>query len=106
MPLTGQQFSISIVHGQQRKQSNMQTRTITSISALMLSVAFAATPVLAADSVPGNKVSAPTVNRDAPARIPAGATPLPVPQVAPSSLRRGPRGLDPTSAADSMGSLT
>jgi V8-like Glu-specific endopeptidase len=72
----------------------------------MLGVAFAATPVLAADSVAGNKVSAPTVNRDAPASIPAGAKPLPVPQVDPSSLSRGPLGLDPTSAADSMGTLT
>jgi len=85
----------------------MQTRALTKISLLMLSVAIFATPALAADAVAGHKAeTAPTTNRDAPLTLPGKVSPKPTPTVDAASLSRGPLALDPTGAAESMGTVT
>jgi V8-like Glu-specific endopeptidase len=83
----------------------MQARSFSSIAALMLGVALVATPAFAADTVAGNK-GTPAANRDAPVTLPGKVTPMPVPKVDASSLSRGPLGLDPAAAAESMATLT
>ena len=83
----------------------MQARTSTSLAALLLGVALVATPAFAADSVAG-KQGAPATNRDAPVALPGKLTPKPVPKVDASSLSRGPLGLDPAAAAESMATIT
>ena len=84
----------------------MQTRSITSISALLLGVALVATPVFAADSVDGSKGSGKPVTRDAPVVLPKNIKPLPVPKVEAGSLSRGLAGMDPAAAADAMATIT
>ena len=84
----------------------MQTRSITSISALLLGVALVATPVFAADSVDGSKGVGKPVTRDAPVVLPTNIKPLPVPKVEAGSLSRGLAGMDPAAAADAMATIT
>ena len=85
----------------------MQTRSLTTISALLMGAALVAAPAFAADSVAGKQGSGTAVvTRDAPLTLPAGVKPKPVPVVDPSSLSRGPLALDPAGAAESMGTVT
>src|SRR5882724_10594629 len=85
----------------------MQTRAMTTISLLLLSAAVIAAPAFAADAVAGSKGGvAAGASRDAPLVLPGKATPRPLPTIDPASLPRGPLGLDPAAAAESMGTVT
>ena len=85
----------------------MHTRSLTTISALMLGVALVATPVFAADSVAGSKATGgATVNRDAPLTLPGKATPKDELKVDPSTLSRGILGMDADAAIASMATVT
>ena len=85
----------------------MTTRIRSIAVLLMIGAALAATPVLAADSVDGNRGPADKgINRGAPVVLPARMKPLPTPKVEPGSLSRGIFGADPAAALDSLATLT
>jgi V8-like Glu-specific endopeptidase len=86
----------------------MPTHISTSIAVVLLGAALVAAPAFAADSVAGSKGPGPTdgSTRAAPFTLPGKVVPMPVPQVDPSSLSRGPLALDPAAAAESMGTVT
>ncbi len=85
----------------------MTTRIQSIAVLLMIGAALAATPVLAADAVPGNKGPADKgINRDAPVSLPANITPLPTPKVDPGSLSRGIFEQDEAAGLDGLGTLT
>jgi hypothetical protein len=74
---------------------------------LMIGAALAATPVLAAGTVEGNR--GPTEkpqNRDAPFTLPGNLTPRPTPKVDAASLSRGIFDEDQTAALASLGTVT
>ena len=85
----------------------MTTRLRSIAVLLMIGAALAATPVLAADMVDGNKGPADkSINRGAPVVLPANLKPLPTPKVEAGSLSRGIFGADPAAALDSLATLT
>ena len=85
----------------------MTTRIRSIAVLLMIGAALAATPVLAADSVDGNKgAGGKGISRGAPIVLPVGLKPLPTPKVEPGSLSRGIFGADPAAALDSLATLT
>ena len=73
---------------------------------LMIGAALAATPVLAADTVAGNRGPAEKpANRDAIVSFPA-ATPMPTPKVDATSLSRGFFDQDEAAALDGLATLS
>jgi len=85
----------------------MQTRLLVSIPALLLGVALATVPAVAANAVAGSKGSGETAtSRDAPLTLPGKVSPRPAPAFDPATLSRGALGLDPAAAAESMGTVT
>lgn len=85
----------------------MQTRSMTTISVLMLGVALVATPAFAADSVAGSKATGDTtVSRDAPLTLPGKVAPKDELKVDASTLSRGILGMDADAAIASMGTVT
>jgi len=86
----------------------MPNRISTSLAGLLVVTTLVATPASATNSVAGSKGqgAADGVNRAAPFTPPGKAVPMPVPQVDPSSLSRGPLALDLAAATESMGTIT
>ena len=84
------------------------TPKIQSIAALlMIGAALAASPALAAGSVPGNRgpVQKPQ-NRDAPLTLPGKVTPRPTPKVDTATLSRGLFDADEAAALANLGTVT
>lgn len=85
----------------------MTTRIQSIIALLSIGAALAATPALAAGSVPGARASAGAdVNRDAPLTLPGPIVAKATPRVDPATLSRGIFGDDAASALDSLGTAT
>jgi hypothetical protein len=83
------------------------TRILTIAALLMVGAALAASPVLAADAVPGNKGPADRgFNRDAPLSLPGAVTPLPTPKVDPGATSRGIFDQDEAAGLDGLATLT
>jgi hypothetical protein len=87
--------------------ADMTTRIHSIVALLMIGAALAATPALAAGSVPGNKGPANKAqNRDAPLTLPGKVSPRPTPQVDAASLSRGIFDADQEAALASLGTVT
>lgn len=85
----------------------MTTRIHSIVALLMIGAALAATPALAAGSVPGNRGPASKAqNRDAPLTLPGRVSPQPTPKVDAASLSRGLFDEDQAAALASLGTVT